>query len=94
MGFVAQALHEIKHGIARFEHDRASLVGEMKMLAAGISVGSFGNADERYVCYANFVHNLLGDGKLPLSAVDQDKVGTIWENFCDIFGVWQGGRGA
>ena len=45
------------------------------MLAAGVAVRPFGDADQLHVLDAQIGEHLAGDGKLPRAAVDQREVG-------------------
>jgi hypothetical protein len=74
MGLVAQALQEIKHGIARRQLERR-LAGRVKRLAAGVAIGSLGNRNQRHIGDANRREHILHGLELTLAAVDDDEIG-------------------
>ena len=80
VGFVAQALDEIEHGIARFEHDGAIAARNVEVLAAGIAVRSLRDADERDVVDAVALEYLTRDIELAETAVDEHHVRLVGEH--------------
>ena len=70
MRLVAQALEEIEHGIARLEAERR-LARHEEALAAGVAVGSLGDADHGDVVDAELGQHLARRRELALAAVDQ-----------------------
>ena len=70
---VAQTLHEVQHRIVGREAE-GRLAGHEKALAAGVSVGAFGDARNGEAVQAEFVQNLTGGGELPCAAVDEQEV--------------------
>ena len=54
---------------------RLVAAGEMEVLAAGVAVGTLGDADQRDARDAEAVQHLARDAELPAAAVDQHQVG-------------------
>ena len=73
MHFIAQALHIVKHRIARFEHERR-FSGHMEVLAARIPVRPLGNAHHGQAFQPQFSQNTAHRAELARTTVDQKQV--------------------
>ena len=74
VGLVAQALHEVKHGVARLEHHRPVMSWPVEMLAASVAIGTLGDADQHHVVDGQFAQHLLGHTELAAAAIDQHDI--------------------
>ena len=71
---VAQPLQIIENRAFGIEAERL-LAGHVEMLAAGIAVRPFGDADQRHILDPQIGEHLAGDGQLARPAVDQHQIG-------------------
>ena len=70
---IAQPL-QIKHNGRIDRKGEFTAIGEVKRLAASMTVWAFGHADKGDVLNAQFAHDLHDRAHLPFAAVDEDKV--------------------
>ncbi len=89
VGFVAQALQEIQHRVARGELEGGA-AGHVEPFAAGIAVGAFGDGDQWQVGDAEFFEHGLGGGELAGAAIDEDEVGPMRVIAVGVFGLGAG----
>ena len=75
MGFVTQPLQIIEHRVFRIETERL-FARHIEMLAAGIAVRPFGDADQRHILHPLIGEHLAGDAELSRAAID-DAVGVL-----------------
>jgi hypothetical protein len=47
----------------------------MKVFAASVALGTFGDPDQRHVADAEVRQHFAGDAELAASAIDQDEIG-------------------
>src|ERR1700687_1726168 len=71
---VAQALQEIKYGVARIEAE-GQLAWQEEPLAAGVAIGPFGDRGDGDIGDAELAEDGSRDRQLTGTAIDQDEVG-------------------
>ena len=84
--FIAQALDEIKHGVARRQRE-GLLAFHEKAFASRFTVNALGNADcIDEMADTKFSQNLPHRANLSLPAVNQDHIGPCWKTIAH-FGI-------
>ncbi len=73
MGLIAQALDEIKHRLARLEHEGGP-AGQMEMFPPGVAIGTLGHGYHRQVAKTQLLQDGQGGAELPGAAIDHRQI--------------------